>query len=315
MSNLKQTRRSFLESGSMALAGLALTNTATSAQAQDASRPPVCLFSKHVQFLDYKTMATTLAEMGFDGIDLTVRSGGHVLPDRVRDDLPKAVEAAEAAGLTVHQITTRIMDRDSDHAEAILETASQLGIRYYRFGSYQYDYDRDMFEQLKEWQDKLKALAGMNAHYNMIGGYHNHSGGRNIGAALWDLDWMLEGVAPEWVGSNYDIGHAIAEGSKSAWIANFNLIAPHIKMSSIKDFAWSKDGEGRWRSSHPAVGEGIVPWNAVLTRMKNIGFSGPFSIHIEYGIPGDTEEEHNRNLLAAVRTDLATLRGYMDKVW
>jgi len=53
----------------------------------------ISIFSKHLQWLDYKEMANVLHEIGFDGADLTVRPGGHVLPDRVEEDLPKAAEA------------------------------------------------------------------------------------------------------------------------------------------------------------------------------------------------------------------------------
>jgi len=41
----------------------------------------ISIFSKHLQWLDYKEMANVLSEVGFDGADLTVRPGGHVLPD------------------------------------------------------------------------------------------------------------------------------------------------------------------------------------------------------------------------------------------
>jgi hypothetical protein len=65
------------------------------------------VFSKCLQWLDYPGMAGITAEAGFDGVDLTVRAGGHVLPERVEEDLPKAVEAAEPAFMSD--------DRDRHH--------------------------------------------------------------------------------------------------------------------------------------------------------------------------------------------------------
>src|SRR5205814_8116826 len=56
-------------------------------------RLKIHIFSKHLQFLNYHDMAEAAAEMGFDGIDLTVRPSGHVLTERVETDMPKAVEA------------------------------------------------------------------------------------------------------------------------------------------------------------------------------------------------------------------------------
>ena len=55
------------------------------------------IFSKHLQFLIYKDMAEAAAEMGFDGIDLTVRPNGHVLPERVRVNRTHLVWSGEAS--------------------------------------------------------------------------------------------------------------------------------------------------------------------------------------------------------------------------
>ena len=47
----------------------------------------VHVFSKHLQWLDYENMAKTASENGFDGVDLTVRPKGHVLPEKVNADM------------------------------------------------------------------------------------------------------------------------------------------------------------------------------------------------------------------------------------
>ena len=44
----------------------------------------VSIFSKHLQFLQGEALAKAVAEIGFDGIDLAVRPGGHIEPERVR---------------------------------------------------------------------------------------------------------------------------------------------------------------------------------------------------------------------------------------
>ena len=122
------TRREFLESAAAGAAALA-AGRAFAAEAGPAAAVSVSVFSKHLQYLDYRALAETAAEAGFDGIDLTVREGGHVLPERVRDDLPKAVEAARAAGIAVPMITTTIVSARDTHAAAVRETAGRLGVR------------------------------------------------------------------------------------------------------------------------------------------------------------------------------------------
>ena len=94
----------------------------------------ISIFSKHLHWLDYKGMAKALADMGFDGADLTVRPGGHVLPEKVETDLPKAVEELGKEGKKVYMITTSVIDADDPVSERILKTASSLGIKHYRTG-------------------------------------------------------------------------------------------------------------------------------------------------------------------------------------
>src|SRR5690606_18908867 len=118
------TRRAFLRT--TALAGLAvpasgLLNTPLKA-AGGARRREVHIFSKHLQWLDYKNMADFAAECGFDGVDLTVRSGGHVEPANVARDLPLAVRAVQRTGKKVRMITTAIKEDVETHTKAILET-------------------------------------------------------------------------------------------------------------------------------------------------------------------------------------------------
>ena len=48
---------------------------------------PVCVFNKPLQHLSYDEQAKLVAEMGFVGIEGTVRKGGHVEPDKVEQDL------------------------------------------------------------------------------------------------------------------------------------------------------------------------------------------------------------------------------------
>src|ERR1700730_826997 len=52
----------------------------------------ISVFSKHFQWTNCHEMAAIAKDVGFDGIDLTVREGGHVMPERVEEDLPKAAE-------------------------------------------------------------------------------------------------------------------------------------------------------------------------------------------------------------------------------
>jgi hypothetical protein len=125
------SRKNFIKSTAITLAGMPLGLSAlanvTKPSLALAERPVVdgkvsiSLFSKHLQWLNYKDMAALAAEIGYDGIDLTVRADGHVKPDRVKDDLPKAVEAIKQAGLNIYTITTDIREADEKYTADVLQ--------------------------------------------------------------------------------------------------------------------------------------------------------------------------------------------------
>ena len=103
--------------------------------AADEPRPAtkVAIFSKHLQFLQGEALARGAAEIGFDGIDITVRKGGHIEPDRVRQNLPALVKTIRAQGLEVPMISTGIVDADTPFAEDMVATRKS-GQALYRSG-------------------------------------------------------------------------------------------------------------------------------------------------------------------------------------
>ena len=72
----KMSRRRFLGglTGAAAIGGL-ITNQPkfgiASSQIKKGRVQQICIFSKHLQWLDYTGMAETAAEIRFDGLDLT----------------------------------------------------------------------------------------------------------------------------------------------------------------------------------------------------------------------------------------------------
>src|SRR5688500_11924668 len=70
-----------------------------SASPRREAEPVIAVFSKHLQWLPFADVGPVIAESGFRAVDLTVRPGGHVLPERVEDDLPRAVETLRRSGL------------------------------------------------------------------------------------------------------------------------------------------------------------------------------------------------------------------------
>lgn len=307
----KISRRRFMKEAVVAgtiipAIGLAQTN-----KKNDTKPFNICIFSKHLQWLDYNGMAQTAAELGFDGVDLTVRRGGHVLPERVEDDLPKAVEAIKAAGIKPLMMATDINDPDDSKTEKVLRTASALGIRYYRLGYYIYSEDKSITATLEQAKPKIRALAAMNKHFNIHGAYQNHSGSRYVGAPVWDLWELIKDLDPKYIGCQFDIRHATVEGGQT-WPLHLRLMSKYMKTLVIKDFSWEKI-DNKWRTINCLLGQGVVDFVSYLKLVKKLSISGPVSVHYEYDLGGANHGAtkltiEKEKVLSAMRKDLKFLK-------
>ena len=311
------SRRRFLKTAATVAALPLLSQAQTKAPATKPSAAEgkqaskICIFSKHLQWLDYQQMARTAREIGFDGIDLTVRPGGHVEPQKVRDDLPKAVEAIKAAGLDVPTITTAVTDPADKLTADVLETASRAGVRFYRMGYYQYQDSRSIQQTLDEAKPMLRDLVEMNEHYKIAGTYQNHSGPRYVGACIWDLYYLLKDLDPRWIGSQFDIRHATVEGG-TVWPTHFRLISEYINTLVAKDFRWAQI-KGAWQPQNCPLGEGMVDFPRYFKMAKQAAITGLMCLHLEYPLGGAEKGAQRLTgdkqlVLEAMRKDLQFLR-------
>src|SRR4051794_13196865 len=95
------------------------------------------MFVKHVQSLPIEQAAMQMRELGFAGMDLTVRPSGVVKPENVREDLPNVVRTIRSHDLQVPLLTTDLLRAD-DAAVATFETAAALDIREIKLGYHKY---------------------------------------------------------------------------------------------------------------------------------------------------------------------------------
>jgi len=296
------------------LAGAALLAPVT--RAADTGKPGarVAIFSKHLQFLRGEALARAAADMGYDGIDITVRAKGHVEPATVRQDLPALVKIIRAQGLEVPMITTDIVDADTPFAEDMIAAAAGLGIAYYRFGGFKYTAE-PYSRQIAAFRPRLAKLAALNARHRICAMYHTHSGAGAVGAPIWDLHEIMQDLDPAQVGINFDVAHATIEGGLGGWIDSFHICGPHLRGIAIKDFEWAKGAKG-WQPEWRPLGQGMVHVAEFLQMVKAAGFHGPIQQHFEYNLGGANDGKTSiaippAEVFAAMKRDLTTLRGQL----
>ena len=72
--------------------------------------PKIGGFTKSFQDRPIPEVCRMFKQIGLDGLDLTVRPKGHIEPEQVAQELPKAVAAAKEAGVEILFLTTAITD-------------------------------------------------------------------------------------------------------------------------------------------------------------------------------------------------------------
>jgi sugar phosphate isomerase/epimerase len=302
MTDILFPRRNFLVAAGCGLASAGLSNSSTTAANSPTSPPAknsVCVFTKPFNSLTFDELADRIAELGFDGVEAPIRKGGHIEPADVPEELPKLVDALRKRNLELTVMTSDINDPDDPLTETVLQTASRLGVRRYRMKYFKYDFNKPILKQLDEWRPRLKDLAAMNKQFGMTAVYQNHAGRNYLGASLWDLGRILDGIAVNEIGVAYDIRHATVEGGMS-WPVTFHRILPHIETVYVKDFNWVDR-----KPKNVPLGEGQISAD-FFKMLKKSDFRGPVSLHEEY--LDHRKPELVPMHLAAIKNDFATLK-------
>lgn len=288
---MKLSRRSFIKTGAVAGAFIPLS-TALSTENQDNNWKPlkIYFFTKFLDKYDSKFIAETLAMSGVDGFDLTVRPGGKVEPEKVTEDLPRFVEIGKEYNLETGLMVTGITNAEDNLTRKVLQTASMMGIKHYRLGYFKYDYSVGVMNTLNAIKNQLRSLSDMNRQFNIQAGYQNHAG-TYVGAPVWDWWEVTKDYSVSTISTQFDIRHAVAEGSAS-WIIALNLLSKNIGSFALKDFTWQVENR-KARAINVPLGEGIVDFKQFFKTIKELNINVPVSLHIEYPLLDKNEENYS----------------------
>jgi sugar phosphate isomerase/epimerase len=246
---------------------------------------PLVMFTKHLQEFPIAEASRRVKALGFDGLDLTVRPGGHVVPEQVGVELPKAVAAARAEGLSVPMISTAITGAGTPHAEATLAAAAHDDIRRIKLGYWSIPKGGTLQEAIDQARRELDGLEKLAETYHVTLGIHNHSGPGYVNCQPTIIWTLVRDRDPNRIAAYFDAGHAVVEGGNGGWRQGFELLAPHVRMVAVKDFLWKSEPgktKAQWHDLQTPLRDGIVPWSDFFERLSKTAFDGPISLHSEY---------------------------------
>ncbi len=263
-------------------------------------RPTIAVFTKPLASLNWDQLGRAVRQFGLSTVELTVRPKGHVLPERVTEDLPRAVDALGAHGVSVPVITTAINSVSEPYTRPILETAARLKIPMYRLGYWRYR-DEDIERTIGRLRSDVRELVALGRSLGVQAGWHNHASDY-VGEAVWDTRAIIQDLDPAWIGYFFDLSHASSEGGVGGWKVSLRLAMPRLKMVVAKDHLWQKSN-GRWTNRTCPLGQGMVDFRASFAMLAAAAYAGPVSLAVEYEV---------RDIMEAITQDAEFLKKQID---
>lgn len=244
------------------------------------------LFTDNLADLTVAEVCERAKQAGFDGLDLTLRPGGHVKPEEAEMGLAAARQAADAARVTIPMASTAVTDRGSPHAEAIFAAAAHYGVRRLKLGYWPYRPFGTLANQIDEARRQLAGVVQLGAKYHVLPCVHVHSGYilSNSGPATY---LILRDFKPTEVGAYVDPMHMTVEGGTAGWEMGLDLLAPWLALVGMKNSRWIEDGRDekgqlRFRAQYTPLQDGHAPLPQFVARLQEVGFDGVISLHSEY---------------------------------
>jgi len=269
------------------------------------------MFTKHLQTYPVEQAADVVKSLGLDGLDLTVRPGGHVEPADAEEVLPGVFKAVKAKGLSIPLFTTAITSAETPYAESIFRLAAEGGTKYLKMGYWKYEGFGNMAQQIDEIKTKLDGLERLGRRYGVVAVLHTHSSATMTasGAVVAEL---LKDRDPQALGAYPDAGHLTAEGGDEVWRMSLDLLTPWIKALAVKDMMWIRHpdaelGKMRWTTRLCPLNMGFVRWPEVFECLRQAGFDGVVSVHSEYQGWHSWRDLNTKQLIQQTRADLEYL--------
>ncbi len=270
------------------------------------------LFTDNLADLSVAEAVQAARKAGFDGLDLTLRPGGHVKPEDAERGLAEAKKIADGGGLTIPMISTAVTDVDSPHAEAIFATAAHYGVRRIKLGYWPYEPFGTLARQLDQARARVGRLAQLGRKYQVLPCVHCHSG-RLLAAGGFGTYLIVREFKPDEVGAYVDSMHMTIEGGVSGWEMGLDLLAPWVALVGIKNFRWlpadrDKLGQRRYRWEYTPLADGQAPLPEFMTLVRRLGYDGTVSLHSEYKGESSYRRLTTPQLLTQSAADLMYLR-------
>jgi sugar phosphate isomerase/epimerase len=283
------------------------SSTRVAARTANQSGETFVAFTESFQGWPIPEVCRKFKAIGLDGLDLTVRPGGHIAPEDAPAKLPSAVAAARDEGVRIAMLSTAIVEADPT-SEKLLATAGELGIDRVKLGYYRYAKFGTLLAAIDDSRRKLEGVARMAARHGVLPCVHIHSGDTIPGSGAVAY-LLLKGLDPKQLGAYVDPMHMTLEGGNDGWRQGLDLLAPWIAISSLKNAKWmetgrDEHGQQRFAPRKCPLADGVARIPDYLATLAALNYHGLYTLHSEYMDGGSWKQLSVDECLEQTRLDL-----------
>lgn len=258
------------------------------------------VFVKPWKALDLPKVARHVQELGFNLIELPVRLGFPVEPERIEADLPGAVKIFGDQGIRIVNVTADLPLTDERlYAACAANNITMNRVIFKRISP-------SYWESEAAARHQLDAALPLCEQYGVKIGVQHHYGG-SVPINSMGLYNLVKDYDPRWVGAIWDPAHNALQGEDA--LTGLELVKSHLCMVNLKNAYWRRtnppDGSpAQWDAYLCAGPHGRTSWAEVAQGVKQVGYTGPLTFSAEY-----TDDTYTDRLLEA---DLAYARKLFD---
>ena len=239
------------------------------------------VFTKPWKTMSLAELGEFVAGLGFDGVELPVRSGFQVEPERVAE-LPKAAVTLAEYGVQIYSVAG---PTDEATIAAYAEAAAASGMTEMptiricvRIGK-----DENYLSGEARLQREFDALVPLLDKYGVRLGIQNHCG-RNVANAM-GLRSLIARYDPRHVAAVWDAAHNALQGEDPDLA--LDIIWSHLCMVNLKNAFWkrmtSPEAEvARWHWYWTNGRQGLASWPRVAAELKTRDYCGVVCLTAEY---------------------------------
>ena len=125
---------------------------------------------------------------------------------------------------------------------------------------------------------------------------------RSVGGDLSELYEIVQDFDPAQIGVAFDIGHALVVHGDD-WRQHFERLKSHLKVAYVKDVTRG----GRW----VPFGTGDVASTGYFELLRQLGYSAPVSLHIEFDWTASGKSKTRAALAEALQVSSRTLHRWL----